>query len=85
MAKSGEAAKAAFPRRVLNRWRGATRTIGVVQTRLIMSVVYASVVLPVGFAFRSARDPLRLQRPAGGNWTDCESREENLTSARRQF
>ena len=51
-----------------NHWKRMARAVGVVQTRILMVVFYFAFVLPLGLIMRMSGDPLRLRRPAGGNW-----------------
>jgi len=76
---------AAFPRRVWERWRKAAHAIGVVQTRGIMVIMYVLMVLPMGFLFRLAGDPLHLRPPKNGNWHECRQSPRTIDAARRQF
>jgi hypothetical protein len=75
-----------YPRRVWDHWRQSAHAIGVVQTRFLMLLIYAIVVVPTGALMRMSRDPLHLRRPASGNnWTAVRPPERNVDSARRQF
>jgi len=72
-------------RRVYDRWRRAAHAVGVVQTRVIMMVVYVTVVVPTGLLMRLSRDPLHLRPPAESNWTAVSQHERSVEAARRQF
>ena len=67
------------------RWKKIARAIGVVQTRILMVCVYFVLVLPVGVVMRLKGDPLRLKRPAGGNWAPHHDEEATIEAVRRQF
>jgi hypothetical protein len=75
----------ALPRRAFERWKKCAHAIGVVQTRIIMLIIYVTVVLPTGLLFRLSRDPLRLRPPRGTNWKPCAQEKIDLETARRQF
>src|SRR5262245_47055966 len=71
--------------RAWDRWRKAAHAIGVVQTRFLMLLIYIAVVLPTGLFMRMFRDPLRLRRPADGNWSPAKQEKPSIETARRQF
>jgi len=72
-------------RRIYDRWRRAAHAVGVVQTRVIMMVVYVAVVIPTGALMRLSRDPLHLRPRADGNWLPAQQHERSVEAARRQF
>jgi hypothetical protein len=74
-----------LPRRIFDRWARAAHAIGVVQTRCIMLLIYALVVVPTGVLMRFSRDPLQLRPPASSNWTAARQNERSVEAARRQF
>jgi hypothetical protein len=74
-----------YLRRVWDHWRQVAHAIGVVQTRFLMLLIYAIVVVPTGVLMRMFRDPLRLRPPAAGNWTAVRPPERSVEAARRQF
>ncbi len=73
-----------FLRRVYERWKRAGHAVGVVQTRVIMVIIYALVVVPTGLLMRLSRDPLHLKPPTQGNWTPARQNERSVESARQQ-
>ena len=74
-----------FGGRVFDRWKRAAHAIGVVQTRFLMLLIYAVVVVPTGVLMRFVRDPLHLRPPEHSNWTSARQHERNVDAARRQF
>ena len=74
----------ALPRRAFERWRKAAHAIGVVQTRGLMVLMYAFMVLPMGLLARLSRDPLQLRPPENGNWHECKQSPRTIETARRQ-
>jgi polyferredoxin len=78
------AASHGYPRRVYERWRRAAHAVGVVQTRVIMVMIYATVVVPTGVFMRLTRDPLHLKMPAESNWTAVRQNARTVESARQQ-
>jgi hypothetical protein len=74
-----------FGRRVFDRWKRAAHAVGVVQTRFIMLLIYATVVVPTGVLMRLSRDPLHLRPPEQTNWTPAKQSERSVDAARQQF
>ena len=72
-------------RRIYDRWRRAAHAVGVVQTRVIMMVVYLTVVVPTGLLMRLSRDPLHMRPRDDGNWLPAPQHERSVEAARRQF
>lgn len=66
-------------------WKRIAHAIGVVQTRVLMVVLYFIFVLPLGLVMRLRGDPLHLQPRSQGNWTAHRHQEPNLDSVHRQF
>lgn len=81
---AGEPA-AGLLRRAWERWKRIAHAIGVFQTRLIMSLLYFVIVLPLGLVVRVVGDPLGLRKPAGSNWQRLEPHPRSLESAHQQF
>lgn len=71
-------------RRIYDRWRRAAHAVGIVQTRVIMLVIYAAVVVPTGVFMRMSRDPLHLRQPESSNWLPVRQIERSVEAARRQ-
>lgn len=72
-------------RRIYDRWRRAAHAVGVVQTRVIMMMIYLAVVVPTGLLMRLFRDPLHLRPPEHSNWTPTRQSERTVEAARQQF
>ena len=72
-------------RRIYDRWRRAAHAVGVVQTRVIMMLVYVTVVVPTGLLMRLSRDPLHLREPELTNFVPAHQNERSVEAARRQF
>lgn len=84
-AEEAQEAMQSLPRRAFEHWKRAARAVGVVQTRILMFVIYLVTVLPLGLVFRLRSDPLRLRRPKDGNWTPSHQDEITIDRARQQF
>lgn len=74
-----------FYTRVWTQWRRAAHSIGVVQTRFLMLVIYVTVVVPTGVLMKMSSDPLHLKKPEQTNCQPARQEERNLDNARRQF
>jgi len=72
-------------RRAYDRWMRIAHVIGVFNTRVIMSLLYFLIVLPMGLVFRMVSDPLQLKEPKDTNWVPLPSPDHKLESARQQF
>lgn len=83
MASDGSGAP--FPKRIWTQWRRAAHSIGVVQTRFLMLLIYATVVVPTGVLMKFSSDPLHLKKPEQTNCQPARQDERNLENARRQF
>jgi len=74
-----------FVRSAWDHWKKIARAIGVVQTRLLMVLIYAVLVVPLGLIMRIRSDPLHLKPRTDSNWTPHSYEPPSLDSARRQF
>jgi hypothetical protein len=72
-------------REAWGHWKKIAHAIGVVQTRMLMVILYFIIVAPLGLVMRMTADPLHLKPPKSSNWTPCRSEDPNLDTARRQF
>jgi hypothetical protein len=71
-------------RRLWEGWKRVARAIGNFQARVLLTVFYAVLVLPLGLAVRLFADPLRIRRPSG-TWVDRDSDATDMPAARRQW
>lgn len=53
-------------------------------SRIFLTLLYFLVLGPFAVFYRIVADPLRISRPAGGNWWAWQARNETLRAARRQ-
>lgn len=58
-----------LPRRLWQAWKRIVRKIGDFQARVLLTVLYAVLVLPFGLAVRVFGDPLRIRKPPS-QWLD---------------
>jgi hypothetical protein len=64
-------------------WTRIARIIGNFQARVILTIIYATVVLPFGLAVRLFSDPLRIKKPPE-NWIGHPEEAQDMSWARRQ-
>ena len=66
-------------------WKAVATRIGHFQTRVILSLFYYVLMLPVAVGMRLFRDPLQLNREtAGTRWTTRDHVTLSLKEATRQ-
>jgi len=66
------------------RWQKVAKRIGDFQARLILSLVYILIVLPMGLIARMFSDPLERKKTAA-HWNAKPSSPPRIDEARRQF
>ena len=65
-------------------WKRLAHRIGNFQARLLLTILYAVVVLPFGLVVRLFADPLRIRkRPQG--WLEHHISPRDMEWARRQW
>jgi hypothetical protein len=64
-------------------WKKIAHTIGDFQARVLLTLIYAVIVLPFGLAVRLFSDPLNVKKPPA-NWLDYPQDATDLERARRQ-
>ncbi len=70
-------------RRLWQRWKKIAHVIGDFQARVLLTVIYAAIVLPFGVIFRAFADSLRIKRPPT-HWLDYPHDSADPDWARRQ-
>ena len=65
-------------------WQKVAKKIGDFQARLILSLFYILIVLPIGLIARMFADPLGLKKTAAC-WHAKQNSPSRLEDARRQF
>ncbi|MEW6746103.1 MAG: hypothetical protein AB1486_25460 [Planctomycetota bacterium] len=53
-------------------------------SRLVITILYATLVVPGGIIVSLLQDPLRIKRYRGTTWSDWKSSNHTLQRARRQ-
>ena len=70
-------------RRIWRTWTHLVHIVGNFQARVLLTIVYAVIVLPFGLAMRLFSDPLRTKkRPI--EWLDHPEEAQDLEWAHRQ-
>jgi hypothetical protein len=71
-------------RRAWSAWKQLARRIGEFNSRVVLTLLYAVLVIPVGLILRLVADPLRRRRPQTSNWTPRVPAPPIMDEARRQ-
>jgi len=70
-------------KRLWEGWKRLAHKIGNFQARVLLTILYAVLVLPFGLAVRLLADPLRVKRRPEG-WLEHPESPTTLELARRQ-
>lgn len=70
-------------KRIWQSWKRAAHAIGTFQARVLLTVFYATVVLPFGLFVRLFSDPLRIKRRPT-QWLEQPRETHDLGWAKRQ-
>ena len=70
-------------KRFWEAWKILAHKIGTFQARVLLTILYASLVLPFGLCVRVFADPLRLKHPPDG-WLDRSDKAIDIEWARKQ-
>ena len=65
-------------------WKRFARRLADFQGRVLLTVLYLVLVVPVGLILRLVADPLRRRRPQTSNWTPRVPAPATVDEARRQ-
>jgi hypothetical protein len=69
---------------IWENWKRVSRAIGTFQGRVLLTILYATVVLPFGIGVSLFSDPLRIRhRPT--SWLDHEPVRAGMAWARRNW
>lgn len=64
------------------RWKKFGRKIADFQGRVLLTITYFLVIIPVGFAFQLFSRPTPAKN---SNWSDWKTKTDSLEDARNQF
>ena len=71
-------------RKLWNGWKRVSHAIGNFQARVLLTVIYALIVLPFGLVVRLFADPMRIRRRPDA-WLEHSEGLSEVASARRQW
>ncbi|MFI5088967.1 MAG: hypothetical protein ACHP7P_02775 [Terriglobales bacterium] len=71
-------------KRIWAAWKQIAQKIGNFQARVLLTVIYAVLILPFGLAVRLFSDPLRIKRRPEA-WLDHGDDPSTIEWARRQW
>jgi len=71
-------------RKAWNAWKRVAQKIGNFQARVLLTIIYASLILPFGLLIRLFADPLRVRRRPE-EWIEHPDIACDMTTARRQW
>ena len=75
-----------FLETIWNRWKQFGQLIGDVFARIVLTVLFFTVLVPFGIGVRLFGDPLRVKSENPGTcWTKYSGDAANLLLSRRQF
>jgi hypothetical protein len=69
---------------VWRKWQSFGRAVGNAVGRVVMTLLYFTIVLPFGLGVRFFGDPLRLKKHKP-HWLDRQSHDQTLEDARRLY
>ena len=72
-------------KRAWKQWMRIALVIGNFNNRVVLTLFYATVVLPFGLVVRLFGDPLAIRRKRSSAWTDIEHPTRTIEEGRRQF
>ena len=70
-------------KRLWEAWKGVAHRIGNFQARVLLTILYAILVLPFGLVVHLFADPLRIKR-SPIEWLEHMDNPAEMTWARRQ-
>jgi len=75
-----------FTRIIWDRWQRFGQLIGDLFARIVLTILYFTILVPFGVGVRLFGDPLRIKSDNQGTcWTKYSGTEANLLLSRRQF
>jgi hypothetical protein len=71
-------------RRLWAAWKRFARSLADFQGRVLLTLLYGVLIVPIGLVLRLVSDPLRRRRPRTSNWTSRPPVPATMDEARRQ-
>ena len=72
-----------FPRKVWNAWVKIGHVIGDFIGRLLLSILYFTIVAPFGLITRFFNDPMQINDTGGPEWVTRDEVEATIEEAQR--
>ena len=72
-------------KRAWKQWMRIALVIGNFNNRVVLTLFYATVVLPFGLVVRLFADPLAIRQKRSSAWTDVQHATRTIEEGRRQF
>lgn len=79
-------------RGVWEAWKRIARAIGNFQARVILTILYVALIIPIGLMVRAVADPFRARHNSFSSststdtyWLPRPTESDTLEAARRQF
>jgi len=69
---------------LLQRFTRFTERFGHMMSRVVLTALYVTLVLPAGLLLALCADPLRIKRWSGSTWREWTQDNDSLARARRQ-
>ena len=70
-------------KQIWEAWKKIGAAIGDFIARVVLSILYVTIVLPFGLITRLGRDPLDLESDASVRWQERSTRDVSLEDGRR--
>lgn len=74
-----------FLKSAWNRWKTIAHHVGVFQSRLILTLFYFILILPIGLIFTLAKDELGLKDRKISTWRKKEKQAETVEELKEQY
>jgi len=71
-------------RKAWGGWKKAARAIAEFNSRVLLTLLYIVLAMPLGLGLRAVADPLRRRKPIASNWIVRAEAPATLGEARRQ-
>ena len=72
-------------KRVWQKWMRIALVIGNFNSRVILTIIYATCILPFGIVVRLFGDPLCIKSKKTSTWSNIENPTRSLEDGKRQF
>jgi hypothetical protein len=70
---------------VWKKWKDIARAIAIVQARIVLTVFYFTLLVPIGLIFSLKKDELGIRTSRPTSWDKKKKQSQTLKEMRRQF